>query len=234
MIKRKVDFMNEKTLNLKLNDVYLKYHPNGKVIPGGIMDDGKYNLSNRKTMMLMKEVNDKSEKYNWSLPGLLSSIYKKECTYYRMWKNVSRWSICVENPDVSFEDINESSLYEGLKLFATTNLKKSGGVGESNYNEILEHAISNKDEWMEEVEILDPMIVICAGTFDIVKDIMETDGLIKTCKSGAQYYIYKDRIYLDFVHPAYQVSDKLMFAYFKETFRSLISSEEIKKLINLS
>ena len=55
--------MNEKTLNLKLNDVYLKYHPNGKVIPGGIMDDGKYNLSNRKTMMLMKEVNDKSEKY---------------------------------------------------------------------------------------------------------------------------------------------------------------------------
>ena len=87
---------------------------------------------------------------------------------------------------------------------------------------------------MEEVEILDPMIVICAGTFDIVKDIMETDGLIKTCKSGARYYIYKDRIYLDFVHPAYQVSDKLMFAYFKETFRSLISSEEIKKIINLS
>ena len=85
--------MNEKTLNLKLNDVYLKYHPNGKVIPGGIMDDGKYNLSNRKTMMLMKEVNDKSEKYNWSLPDLLASIYKKECTYYRMWKNVSRWSI---------------------------------------------------------------------------------------------------------------------------------------------
>ena len=54
----------------------------------------------------------------------------------------------------------ESRLYEGLKLFATTNLKKSGGSGQSNYNEILEHARLNSEEWMKEIETLNPMLVV--------------------------------------------------------------------------
>ena len=221
--------MEEKIMNLKLHEINLKYHPKGNIISGGVMEGGKYCLINNRTMMLMKEVNDLSEKFDWNLPGLLTSIYKKECTYYRMWKNVSRWAICTQMPEISYEDINHEHLFEGLKLFATTNLKKSGGPGKSDYNDIMEHAQNNKDEWMEEIEILDPTLIICAGTFDIVKVVIAVDDIVKVCKSGARYFIKDNRIYLDFVHPAYQVSDKLMFAFFKETYRSLLEQNCFKK-----
>ena len=209
-------------INENLNEIYSKYHPDGQIIPGGVMFGSKYDLLNRKTMMLMKEANDPSGKYDWSLPSLLTSIYRRECTYYRMWKNVSRWAICTQIPDVSFEDTNEEHLYEGLKLFATTNLKKSGGSGQSNLNEIIEQARVNSEEWIQEIDILDPLMVVCAGTFDIVKEIMFINEKVELCKSGARYFMKDGRVYLDFVHPAYQVSDKLMFAYFKETYRSLL------------
>ena len=216
-------------INERLNEIYSNYHPDGQIIRGGVMFESKYDLLNRKTMMLMKEVNDPSCSYDWCLPDLLTSIYRRECTYYRMWKNVSRWAICSQTPDITFEEINEEHLYEGLKLFATTNLKKTGGSGQSKYNEIFEHALANSKEWMEEIEALDPGLIVCAGTFDIVKDIKKANESVKVCKSGARYFIENGRIYLDFVHPAYQVSDKLMFAYFKETYRSLLEQDCFQK-----
>lgn len=215
-------------LNEKLHEIYKIHHPDGRVIPGGVMNEGKYLLSKIKMMMLMKEVNDSSDKYNWSLPSLLLSIYERKeggPVYYRMWKNVSRWAICSQLPDITFEEINEEHLYEGLKLFATTNLKKTSGTGKSDYHEISNHARQNKEEWMQEIEILDPTIVVCSGTFDIVKDIMNVNEYVQVCKSGARYFTLNKRLYLDFVHPAYQVSDKLMFAYFKETYRNLLEQD---------
>lgn len=214
-------------INEALKELYKKHHSDGKVIPGGVFNEEKYLLSKPRIMMLMKEVNDPSEKYDWTLPSLLKAIYTREedCSFYRMWKNVSRWSICVQNPEISYNEINDNYLYEGLKIFATTNLKKSGGKGQSNYGEVYEHAILNKEEWTEEINIMNPELIVCAGTFDIVKDIYEVGNNILVCKSGARYFVLSKRIYLDFVHPAYQVSDKLMFAYFKETFKCLLEQD---------
>lgn len=218
-------------LNEKLSELYSQNHADGQVIPGGVMNEEDYLSSNIKMMMLMKEVNDSEQKYNWTLPELLTRIYNRnndKAPFYRTWKNVSRWAICAQTPQISFEEISEANLYEGLKLFATTNLKKSCGTGQSDYNDIFEHARMNRVEWTSEIEILDPELIVCAGTFDIVKEIMGMQDQSRVCKSGAHYFVNCGRIYLDFVHPAYQVSDKLMFAYFKETFRSLL--EEIKLL----
>lgn len=209
----------------KLSELYRKNHPDGKVIGGGVMDEDKYLFSKGRTMMLMKEVNDPNSKYDWDLPFLLRDIYNKQRPFYRMWKNVSRWVLCTQYSDLFYEDIKQNDLHEGLKLIATTNLKKTGGTGQSNYDDILNAAKLGRAEWMEEIHIIAPRMVVCAGTFDIVCKVLEAENQIQYSKSGAAYFNRDHCLFLDFVHPAYQVSDKLMFAYFKETYRSLLERD---------
>ena len=172
-------------------------------------------------MMLMKEVNCTSGP-GWSLPSLISTMYHDpKRDLLRLWKNVSRWAICAQDSDKFFVDISPTELREGLKLFATTNLKKTAGGGQSNDTVIRKEAKAYYEEWMQEIEILDPQLIVCAGTFSIVKDAMNMHEQLQVCSSGAEYFICsKGRVFLNFVHPTYRISDRLMFAYFKDTLKS--------------
>lgn len=214
--------MLEKTK--RLQGLYNYFHPDGQIIQGGMLDEVCFENSKGKVMYLLKEVNDPDCKYDWTLPGLLRSIQNKNQTFYRTWKNVSRWTLATEYSDLNYQEIESNSqlLFDGLSLFATTNLKKVAGIGTSNYEDIEKEAIKNRDEWLEEISIIKPHLIICGGTYNIVKkalDIKNEDCNI--CGSGAEYFTHFGTAFLDFVHPAYQVSDKLMFAYFKETYYCL-------------
>lgn len=140
-----------------------------------------------------------------------------------MWRNISRWALATEYPAINFQEIeNKNMLYEGLSLVSTTNLKKVGGRGTSDYDDIEREAEKNKDEWIEEINIIQPHLIICGGTYNIVKKVLNVqEDKCFVCGSGAEYFVLQNRIYLDFVHPAYQISDKLMFAFFKETYNFL-------------
>lgn len=214
-------------INEKLREINLIHHPDGQFISGGAMDEASYSESPIKMMMLMKEVNDPDSKYNWSLPSLFQSMFDNKCTFYRMWKNVSRWTLCSRNPDLCFVEISNEELVKGLGLFSTSNLKKTGGSGGSKYDDILTHARKYQEEWIEEVNVLDPHLVVCAGTFDVVCDVLGTYNSIQYLKSGAKYFLFQDRIFLDFVHPAYRISDTVMYAYFKESMKCILEDQII-------
>ena len=171
-------------------------------------------------LAILKEVNDTNSNYNWSLPGLLSYIEQDKKTFYRVWKNLCRWALVTENFDLYYQNVDYLKLKEGLKLFAAINLKKEAGSGNSNHDDISCHARNYKAEWLEEINIIDPKIIVCCGTFDIITEILNING-ISTCDSGARYFLKDNRIFLEFFHPAYQVSDKMLFAYFKETLKAM-------------
>ncbi|EIM08439.1 hypothetical protein A1A1_00943 [Planococcus antarcticus DSM 14505] len=114
---------------------------------------------------------------------------------------------------------HSASITDGLLSIATTNIKKTGGAGQSNLKEIKEHARFNKALWMKEIEIMNPDIVICGGTFSIIQEILGFD--VTEFDSGANIGKYEDRLFIDFNHPMYRISPKLFYAYFKETMQTL-------------
>ncbi|ADQ03903.1 hypothetical protein Calow_0304 [Caldicellulosiruptor owensensis OL] len=204
----------------KLNE---KFHIDGKFISGGVLDENRFKSSKNKMLVILKEVNDPNSAYNWTLPGLLNDIKQGKIFFdkrFRLWKNVCRWALVTENINLNYQDIDESKLKEALNMFAVINLKKEAGSGSSNYDDIFNHAEKYKNEWLEEIKIINPHLIVCGGTFDIIREVLKINNIM-TCDSGAKYFLKDERVFLKFPHPAYQVSDKMLFAYFKETINAL-------------
>ena len=145
------------SINSKLSDLYQQYRKSDEhFVVGGVINEAIYENANVKVLMLLKEVNDKEQAENWSLVDL---IQKQLCdqSFLPVWRRVGEWNSGLQQGFPSLYG-HLSDLNLGLQCLATTNLKKSGGGGESNYAEIREHAMSNKMLWTNEIEIMKPEI----------------------------------------------------------------------------
>lgn len=117
---------------------------------------------------------------------------------------------------------------------AIINLKKTHGGGQSNFDE-LKDAVENYGKLTkEEIDIIDPHLIICGGTFDFAKQLFcsdDTDDFdVKLLPSGEHYFIVKKRVYLEFVHPCwFNVHRKILFAYAKSVFREIMGVVKAQK-----
>ena len=218
------------SINADLKSLYNSWkQPGLQFVSGGVVDEPSYCSSSPKLMMLLKEVNDPNSDENWSLVDLIQKQIddRDNHEFLDTWRNVGIWSYGVHNGYAPYQDIvkyyKQENLASGLQCIATTNLKKSGGGGISNYDEIKANALKQKDLWTEEIKIMKPDVVICGGTFSIVKEILGFDEI--TCSSGADTGRALDTLFVDFYHPQYRISPKVLYAYFCETMESLGFSE---------
>lgn len=76
-------------------------------------------------------------------------------------------------------------------------------------------------------ECIVPQLVICGGTFEYAKKIFGVEKKeIQLLSCGAQYFVKKNIVYIQFVHPSwFSVNRKILFAYAKDVL------EEIKKVM---
>lgn len=211
------------TINQKLDVLYQNWQQNhpGHFVTGGVIDENMFNSCEVKLLFLLKEVNDLDRVENWSLVQLMQDQIES-MKFYRIWETVGLWSFGLLQgfpPYKSFNHMKPANITEGLLNIATTNLKKTGGSGESNYEEIRRHAIANKELWMKEIEIIKPTVVICGGTFSIIQEILGFET--KTCDSGAQIGEALNTLFIDFYHPMYRISPRVLYSYFKETMIGL-------------
>ncbi|MEK3720580.1 hypothetical protein [Paenibacillus sp. FSL H8-0034] len=206
------------SINSKLSDLYHQYiKPDEHFVAGGVVDEADYENANVKVLMLFKEVNDKGQKENWSLVDLIQQQLNDQ-SFLPMWKRVGEWNCGLQ---VGFPQYSTASynMNLGLQWLATTNLKKSGGGGQSNYAVIREHAINNVVLWTSEIEIMKPELVICGGTFEIVKEVL---GLHTTVSpSGKQVGKALSTTFVQFYHPMYRISPNVLYSHFKETMIGL-------------
>ncbi|NLI94065.1 MAG: hypothetical protein GX434_18255 [Peptococcaceae bacterium] len=207
-------------INNQLDSLYSRYqNPDVQFVKGGVIDENTYTTSSPKILLLLKEVNDPDSKENWSLVDHINDQIDK-VKFTSTWKNAGMWSFAVQNSFEHYETARALINIEcGLRALATTNLKKSGGKSVSNYDEIKQHAINYKDLWTSEIDIIKPDVVICGGTYSIVQEILQFENLI--CKAGTSFGHALGTTFIDFYHPAYMVSPKMLYAYFKEIMQSL-------------
>ena len=205
-------------------------------IRGGIVNEDDYLNSNPKVLFLLKEVN--SNDNGWSLVDLINDQTNDENIskdrFLDIWETVGYWSCCliggcqpyVNMKHAANDSFCRSGLNDGLKSIATTNLKKSCGKGTSNYDEILEYAVRDKDLLLQEIDIMNPEIVICGGTFSIISEMFGFE--CHECRTGAKFACFRERVYIEMPHPKARVAKQIVYAYFRDSILDLMDRKIIK------
>ena len=211
----------------KLQELYelhkRQLSPNEHFVPCGVVDQEAYESSTPKLVFLLKEVNDPKQTPGWSMVGFLQDQVKRGLSRQSikpvMWKELGIWSYAIHNNFPRYRDINtDQAAAEGLKCVGMTNLKKSGGGGKAIDRVIREYAAKTIELWKSELEIMNPDIIICCGTFWIVAPLL---GLTPNrTATGWFYSSWKHgngkSLLVSTYHPAIRGRKDMLYAFLKE------------------
>jgi hypothetical protein len=131
------------------------------------------------------------------------------------WRQTGVWAYSIIYGFDNYTNLNEDwFVAKGLQAIGMTNLKKTGGGPTPSLGEISTFASKEKDLWQREIEIMNPDLLICGGTYS---DVQENLGLPKyeLAKISGQPHYYSvheaqyrehGHVILDFWHPAIRKS----------------------------
>ncbi|NQU78689.1 hypothetical protein HQ545_02880 [Candidatus Woesearchaeota archaeon] len=219
-----------KSVAKKLDSIFKKYNvPFGD----GLVDEKGYAKSKTKIMFLLKEVD--ADEGDFPNVAELGAIFADEAVEKgrwpinaKSWWNVPKFVYAILNgfPDVDYNDIPIETLAPYVKQIAWVNLKKGAGAESSDYNDIKTAAKKEFDMWYQEIEIIKPSVILCGGTFSIVRGVYVCRNLIKKSDvrkftySGDSFYYFKHRgaVYFDFYHPNAKIRVKKLVKILKKFF----------------
>ena len=211
----------------------------------GVVDEEAYTASAIRTVFLMKEVNGqeiekkdgqiivKQIEQDWDYTEWLNKqAHDDSEQFYKTWPNICLWTELLRNENTMYMDcMNAYGAFDSMHLrknlaeIAVINVKKTPGKGSSDYEELRKAAEHPENAALirSEIDILNPNLIICGGTFEFAKKIFQVQQEeIMGLRSGAFYFRKDDRVYLEFVHPMwFSVNRNILFAYAKEVFREV-------------
>ena len=158
----------------------------------GIINEEIWNKAHRKILFFMKDSND----YRKDLRDLFNR---------NPWQLLGIWSYGLQQLTTActpiFTEPKKTENWQfACRSSAVINLKKLTGKNHSNDSEL--QTAGNRDIAYinEELEIIQPDIVVCCGIFHLVKDLftgMEPKG------PDGRIYQRGDVIWIDFIHPSF-------------------------------
>ncbi len=131
----------------------------GKMCRDGIVDEGEFRVTKPRVLFVMKEVNE----YRG---GDIRTLLRE-----KPWKAIVRWTAGILDGFQSFEDLerlmlNQEYLRKQVDRIALINLKKTTGTSVSDMSVINAYADSDRALLLEQIEQIEPNIVVAAGTMD--------------------------------------------------------------------
>lgn len=141
----------------------------------GIIDEETWNSTSPKILYILKEVHETAKAGNaWSIAEMLSDaaqapVWNNDLS--ATWANVIRWTFGLTEPIYTYHPKlhDFGSLRSGLRRCAVLNLKKTRGGADADMEQVGKAAADNREWIKREIAIIDPDIIICCGTYDIVK-----------------------------------------------------------------
>ena len=125
------------------------------------------------------------------------------------WNQAGVWAYAIHNGFKSYRELNQPELVaEGIRTIGMTNLKKTGGGATAIHSMIKKHAQSHVSLWREELILMNPQLIICCGTFALVKNGLGLAAERLMIHQGKQYWFVRwERegyitIVMQFLHPA--------------------------------
>ena len=151
-----------------------------------------------KICFFLKEARTQEENYN-----LVQDLYKYEP--WNLWQRVAVWTQAIQGAFLGELPYNEELIkkksHDAVKQIAVVNAKKSDGLVQSEGDDLRVYMQEDKKELKEEIELINPDIIVCGYTFGMLKEILE-DELSAENTSDTMYGFWRDKLIIDYYHPA--------------------------------
>lgn len=225
-----------------------KHNKNGqsKFIYDGIVDISEYGIDCPKICFILKECyfedkdiedyekhkTDKKFSYNWTEfirhdeLGYSYNLVENICNktpWYMWWKVKHITKVILQGLGYNIPD------EKVLRKIAVIDIKKSCGEKASAYKDILNYSIEDNELLLRELDIVEPDIIVCAGTLEYCSGLIKIKKEIGEYKSKTGLYkIYaddKNRLVIHTYHPA---APNLCYEKFENEF--LAHKEYLNKL----
>jgi len=207
-------------INERLDSLYMDYYGDriNDIIPCGVVDEETYSSVYPKIVIILREAHMRTPyqiESRWTIPkGLKRNAdmglnnLSMERKYMYTWRQAGVWAYAIINGFDTYQVLRSPSpVAQGLKCIGMTNLKKTGGKASSNWQEISYHAKQDKELWQRELEIMNPDLILCGGTYrDVTSNLgLERYLLHKDLDKSYFYSIHnmngKQSVILSFWHP---------------------------------
>ncbi len=151
-----------------------------------------------KICFFLKEARTQKDGYN-----LVRDLYEHEP--WKLWQRVAIWTQAMQ---LAFSgerpyDVDKIQMksHEAVRQTAVVNVKKSNGLAESDEEDLWQYVREDKDLLKRELEIVNPDIILCGYTFGMLSDVLG-DELEKDGTADTMYAFWKDKLIIDYYHPA--------------------------------
>jgi len=199
----------------ELNKLFLKWKKNSPSFSeDGIINEELWNGADRKIVFLFKERNGGERDFR----KLLDEDPNP-------WPVVGYWNYGLQNiTDIFLPEFKKAmdNSKNACRSSAIINLKKAPGRGSSDMEEIYNIARLDKDRIEEELRIILPEIIVCGGTFGICKQLWNINEAIS--ERVYKTTVFKDIIWIDFVHPAARVNQDILYYALLYFFREYLKN----------
>lgn len=160
-----------------------------------------------KICFFLKEARTEEENYN-----LVKDLYRYKP--WRLWQRVAVWTQAIHNAFLGELPYNDEQIkknaHEAVKKIAVVNVKKSDGLPNSEEQDLRVYLEQDKAELKEEIELINPDIILCGYTFGMLKDVLGDELYVDTT-SDTMYGFWRDKLIIDYYHPACQYPNRINY-----------------------
>lgn len=158
-----------------------------RVYRDGAVDAESYWMASLRIAYLLKEVNVREHEDGWDLCSFLADGERG-----KTWNMVAYWTYGLLNglPEwTNVPDANTGFRGEWLRRVAVLNLNKEGGGAVTDPRRLRDVVKRDADLLRDQIRMLDPHVVVCAGTGDVVARFLFDRGQVRALACGTRQVV---------------------------------------------
>ena len=192
----------------------------------GIINENLFEeKGNTKILFICKEPNGRNHKNNDSYDFREEWDNEQNFPKYSFAYRIAEWAWGIQNNFIPFCEIdkNREKQKNSLRKIAFMNVKKSAGIGKSNTKTIREHIKTCHNFILDEINIIQPEIIILGLSFDKSIRKILFDNL-KMVNSNYNIHVAKwgNCKIVDFYHPSSLTPPAASYSLLQNVFQSSI------------
>lgn len=215
------------TKTAQLNDLFNTWeneYPKGTFCRDGIINEQLFSNAEKKVLYITKEPNDPTQK-QWDY----REWYNKEISSYPFCYRITEWAYGILKGFPPIEEVwkDPDMAHYCLRSIAMMNIKKLGGGGSPNYDEMMKYAENDIPYLRKEISIINPDIIIL-GIITWKKLRNHLFNKEDWSHSGYDIAIgrYHNAKVIDFYHPSSRNAPSAAYSL----LQNIILSDKFKKL----
>jgi hypothetical protein len=208
------NFMTKEDYTTKTDDLFKRwlkerpeYKGEGKRFSiDGIMNFDNWIATNPKILFLLKE--NRADEDDWEPSDGINTQANRFSKNIARWTQVIREMYANPNAEPSFDDIVLPVAFNDIAIIEVKKLNE--GNGQSSPADLKRYAREDKLFIQEQLEIINPEIIICGNTCELYGDIIYGDEEWERLIYFPHYACYKhrNRLVIDLYHPSQRANSK--------------------------